>query len=164
MANVRIFNIVKEIITKIKKLSSYRKSELLNLIDDWLLVDEGYEKPEDNYENDHSGIGAYSNDVRTYTRRNIVIEVTFDKNGRLFKEQTKDVSGGGMFIKTRRHRQFDLGHKISLVFMLPGSEKPIKIDGEIVRIASDGMAVKFDDDTTYKSILIESELSSISDD
>ncbi len=158
---------MKEIITKIKKLSSYRKSELLNLIDEWLLVDEGYEKSEDNYEseeNDHSGIGAYSNDVRTYTRRNIVIEVAFDRNGRLFKEQTKDVSGGGLFIKTRRQRQFDLGHKISLVFMLPGSEKPIKIDGEIVRIASDGMAVKFDDDTTYKSILIESELSSISDD
>ena len=157
---------MKEIITKIKKLSSYRKSELLNLIDEWLLADEEHEALENHGKaenDDHSGLAAYSNDVRTYTRRNIVIEVAFDQNGRLFKEQTKDVSGGGLFIKTRRQRQFALGYKLSLVFILPGSEKPIKINGEIVRISNDGMAIKFDDDTTYKSILIESELASMSD-
>lgn len=159
-------NITNKIIVKLKKLSPHRQSELLKVIDSWLVSDNENSEITNDHESenhDHSGLAAYSNDNRTYSRKKIILEVAFDIEGKLYKEMTKNVSGGGLFIKTRRHKQFQIGHNVSLVFTLPGTVKPIKIDGNIIRIDKDGVAVKFNSDATYKSVLIESELSSISE-
>jgi Tfp pilus assembly protein PilZ len=53
----------------------------------------------------------------------------------------RDISRGGMFIKTPR--SFSVGEKISFKFLMPDGLKQYQILGEIVRFQEDGIGIKF---------------------
>lgn len=53
----------------------------------------------------------------------------------------KNISAGGVFFETPK--AFAVGEEITLTFLYPGHEKPVKIVGEIVWNAPQGLGVKF---------------------
>jgi Tfp pilus assembly protein PilZ len=53
----------------------------------------------------------------------------------------KNIGAGGVFFETPK--AFAVGEEITLTFLYPGHEKPVKIVGEIVWNLPEGLAVKF---------------------
>jgi len=71
---------------------------------------------------------------------------------------TKDISAGGMFIKTKKHSRFKKNQQISMVFMLSDNSKPFKLTGKIIRLESEGIAVQFHNISPFESVAIEENL------
>lgn len=77
--------------------------------------------------------------------------VCFDYQGKSFDCSIQDVSKSGILLSTDMH--INEGTKLSLSFCLPGYKKPIKVEGEVVRlIAADsrrstpaGIGIRFDE-------------------
>ena len=57
------------------------------------------------------------------------------------KDFIKDISSGGVFIKT--NMPFSVGQDVSLAFQIPKQQEHIKMTGKIVRITDEGIGVKF---------------------
>ena len=95
---------------------------------------------------------------REYERKNVSIPIDFVSSGQLYKEVTKDISAGGMFIKTKKHSRFKKNQQISMVFMLSDNSKPFKLTGKIIRSESEGIAVQFHNISPFESVAIEEEL------
>ena len=57
-----------------------------------------------------------------------------------FKASIQNVSSAGVFINTRR--KLSIGQEIAVTFTFPRTRQTIMLNGEIVRIASDGAGVK----------------------
>ena len=58
-----------------------------------------------------------------------------------FTDFIQDISDAGVFIQTDGH--FFVGQQITLTFTLPMASKDISVNGEVVRIDSRGIGVKF---------------------
>ncbi|MBF0210315.1 MAG: PilZ domain-containing protein [Desulfamplus sp.] len=97
-------------------------------------------------------------ETRAYERKNFTVPVDFVSSGQLYKEVTKDISAGGLFIKTKKCDRFKKNQKISMVFMLADDKKPFKVTGKIVRIDSDGIGVQFHNLSPFESVAIEEEI------
>ena len=54
----------------------------------------------------------------------------------------QNISQTGAFIETVH--SFDVGQKLSLTILLTGNDEPLTLDGTIIRVDPDGVAVKFD--------------------
>ncbi len=67
--------------------------------------------------------------------------VSFTAKDRTYKGASKDLSSGGMFIKT--NESFSLGEIITLTIPFSDKQKNIKVPAEIMRITDDGIGVKF---------------------
>ncbi len=112
-------------------------SRLLNLI---------LEMPIENQINllkkiDKSGYDGARRHVRKYAQKPWVVIIDSESGGGSSKDFIKDISGGGMFIETRK--SFSVGHDISLTFQLPSNRKRYKVVGEIIRSETTGIGVKF---------------------
>jgi uncharacterized protein (TIGR02266 family) len=65
-----------------------------------------------------------------------------------FSEFSRNINEGGMFVET--DRPLGLEERVFLQFRLPGSERPVKVSGRVVRVSdgrrgeAQGMAVEFD--------------------
>ena len=71
----------------------------------------------------------------------------------------QDISESGVFIKTSQ--AFSAGQKIQMTFMSPDYQKPFKIKGEIVRIDTDGVGVKFTIESQVQKSALKSFMSDI---
>jgi len=60
-----------------------------------------------------------------------------------FTDFIQDISAGGVFI--RSDGNFFIGQDLTLTFSLPKSEEEINISGEVVRLDSEGIGVKFNE-------------------
>lgn len=60
-----------------------------------------------------------------------------------FTDFIQNISAGGLFIETQI--PLVIGQELSMTFSLPNAEDPTKITGEIVRVDSKGIGVKFED-------------------
>jgi len=78
---------------------------------------------------------------RQNKRRNLTGMVDYVVDGKNFRDFIKDVGEGGAFITTGQ--AFDVGKEITVILVLPTLERPLKINGEIVRISEEGIGVKF---------------------
>jgi len=58
-----------------------------------------------------------------------------------FEAFIQDVSSSGAFIKTGR--PLLTGQEIAMTFVFPGTQKPVMATGEIVRVSSGGVGVRF---------------------
>lgn len=67
--------------------------------------------------------------------------VDYCVNDQYYRDFIQDISESGLFIKTSQ--SFSVGQKIQMTFMSPDYQKPFKIKGEIVRVHTDGVGVKF---------------------
>ena len=78
---------------------------------------------------------------RKHARQSWVASVDYATEDRAFKDFTKNISTGGIFIETRT--PFSIGQQITLTFSPSNSKEPIKITGQIVWTGSLGIGVKF---------------------
>lgn len=89
-------------------------------------------------------------DQRADKRCPATLKVTHESFNEFITEYTKNVSRGGMFIRTKR--QYDIGSTVELKLSVPGLEDPIRLKAEVVRIQQRtaqeedaGVGVKFID-------------------
>jgi hypothetical protein len=80
-------------------------------------------------------------DRREHPRIPCAIPVTCEIEDHVFEDFVKDISAGGAFVETSA--AFSPGESISLTFSSSKLESPMKITGQIVWKARDGIGVKF---------------------
>lgn len=81
------------------------------------------------------------------------IDAVIDKDT-IVQSDTRDISASGVYIKT--DMKFEIGKSARVVFSIPGHDIPLKLNGEITRIETGGMAIRFDGVNSYlKEILDE---------
>jgi len=78
---------------------------------------------------------------RKYSRKGFLTLIDYNVGDRSYKDFIQDISGSGIFIKTSQ--TFSVGQTISMTFMSPDNQKPFRINGEIIRVHTDGIGVKF---------------------
>jgi len=74
-------------------------------------------------------------------RKTYVNEIEFESKGRSCKGISKDISSGGMFIKT--DEKFAVGNTVLLNIPFTDNRNRLRIPAEVVRAASDGIGVEF---------------------
>jgi len=93
---------------------------------------------------------------RKHEREPFFMAVDYSTKDRFYKDYIQDISAGGVFIETRI--PFRAGQEVSLTFPLPDYQKYIKIMGEVARVTTRGIGVKFktvdqDQEAMIKSLL-----------
>jgi Tfp pilus assembly protein PilZ len=91
---------------------------------------------------------------RKHGRKNFFMIIDYNVNDKYYRDFIQDISESGVFIKTSQ--TFSAGQKIQMTFMSPDYQKPFKIKGEIVRVHTAGVGVKF----IIESLVQESALKS----
>ncbi|MFH1628691.1 MAG: PilZ domain-containing protein [Pseudomonadota bacterium] len=114
---------------QIKRMSQEQQQKLLTVLEGWQKVDQR--------EYTRKRLGATNNSVEDSARRYTV----------------RDLSVGGVFIET--DMPLAVGREISLLFTFPHFGDPIKISGEVVRTAAEGVGVKFRTDQDNSKTLDE---------
>ncbi|MFZ7125848.1 MAG: PilZ domain-containing protein [Desulfobacterales bacterium] len=82
-----------------------------------------------------------SRNKRRHVRRNTQLTVYYATQDRAFRDVILNISPTGVFIETRE--PFIVGQEILLNFTPGRQTEPIRVRGEIVRVAPDGIGVKF---------------------
>jgi Tfp pilus assembly protein PilZ len=78
---------------------------------------------------------------RKYDRKNFMRIIDYTVGDRYYRDFIQDLSVNGVFIKTSQ--KFAVGQTILMTFMSPEHDSPFKINGEIIRVHTDGIGVKF---------------------
>ena len=78
---------------------------------------------------------------RKYHRKDLFRIIDYNVGGQYYRDIIQDISSSGVFIKTVH--SFSVGQSILMTLMSPISQKPFKIFGEIIRVHTDGIGVKF---------------------
>ncbi len=81
------------------------------------------------------------NGARKHPRKKLTIPVDLQVKHHTFKEATRDISKGGLYIETQT--SFSANQEVKLNLQLPFKPGPIAVVGEIVRATSRGIAIKF---------------------
>lgn len=84
------------------------------------------------------------NERRKNLRKDFQAFVEFIKEGRLFKETSRDLSYSGIFLKSKTPDQYNINDFIILTFQISKS-RPQKYNGQVVRKDSNGIGIKFID-------------------
>jgi len=96
---------------------------------------------------------------RKHDRKDFFMIVDYSVNDQYYRDFIQDISESGVFIKTSQ--TFSVGQKIQMTFMSPGYQKPFKIKGEIVRVHTDGVGVKFTIESQFQESALQSFMSNI---
>jgi type IV pilus assembly protein PilZ len=86
-------------------------------------------------------------ETREHPRKPSFIPVECSSQGTSFTDFIQDISNGGVFIQTTGN--FYIGQHIKLTFSLPKTEEEINISGEVVRLDSEGIGVRFNEPLTF---------------
>ncbi len=78
---------------------------------------------------------------RKYHRKDLFRIIDYNVGGQYYRDLIQNISGSGVFIKTVH--TFSVGQSIIMTLMSPISQKLFKIIGDIVRVRTDGIGVKF---------------------
>ncbi|MCP4671271.1 MAG: PilZ domain-containing protein [Desulfobacula sp.] len=113
-----------EIIKRVRNLNSDQQVEILGLLKTW-----------------------QTGRQRDYPRLDTKVNIDVVVGDRVIQTDAKDISAGGIFINTSG--KFQANEKVRVVFTIPGSDKPFKLEGMIVRVEQNGMAIKFEKITPY---------------
>ncbi len=99
------------------------------------------------FKTDVLGVSLKTKNERAEDRCEVSLAVTYSSRSEFLKEYTKNVSRGGMFVKTKNY--YEAGKVIDLHLHIPEMSEPIKIKSEVVHVrkGSDtedaGVGVKF---------------------
>jgi len=113
-----------EIIKRVRNLNPDQQKEILEIMKTW---QEGRQ--------------------RDYPRLETSVNIDVAVGDRVIQTNAKDISAGGIFINTSG--KFETNEKVRVVFSVSGVEKPFKLEGMIVRVEQNGMAIKFEKITPY---------------
>ncbi len=117
------YEVQARLIRMIMKMSDTERKELLTK---W----EQYRRPE----------------MRKYPRKPSFIPVDCSSFEACFTDFIQDISSGGVCIQTDGH--FFLGQQITLTFTIPKAEEDITVSGEVVRVNTRGIGVRFSEPLT----------------
>ena len=78
---------------------------------------------------------------RQYPRKPLSTFVDFVSEGRSYREFTRNISEGGVYIETST--PFSIGKEILMTFSFPNSSNHLKLTGRIVRVEDSGIGVQF---------------------
>ena len=78
---------------------------------------------------------------RKYTRMLCNVDAGYTSNELFGHEYITDISLGGVFVETGE--TFPVGQKIRLSIPYSMQEKYVKVEGTVVRVAENGIGVKF---------------------
>jgi Tfp pilus assembly protein PilZ len=90
---------------------------------------------------------------RKYARKSCLINVDYAVGGRAFSNYIQDISTTGVFIETSE--SFPTGQELLMTFSFPDREDSFRIDGEITRITSEGIGVRFNYQSQIQKDVIE---------
>jgi Tfp pilus assembly protein PilZ len=96
---------------------------------------------------------------RKHDRKDFFMIIDYNVNDRYHRDFIQDISESGVFIKTSQ--TFSTGQKVQMTFMSPDYRKPFKIKGEVVRIHTDGVGVKFTIESQVQEAALKSFMSNI---
>ena len=91
---------------------------------------------------------------RKHPREGCLITVDYVTKGRAYQNFIQDISTEGVFIETRE--SFAVGDKSLLTISYSNEQRPFKIEGEVVRIDSKGVGIKFKKVSQVQEELINS--------
>jgi hypothetical protein len=91
--------------------------------------------------------GFVQGQKRHFARKSLNREVDIVIKDRVYKQQMKNISASGVFIRMKG--RFEPGTQARFVLDLPGTETPLKLAGHITRVEDDGIAIQFDNTTAY---------------
>jgi len=80
-------------------------------------------------------------EVRKYSRKPSFIPVECSSFEACFTDFIQDISNGGVFIQTDGH--FFVGQQITLTFTIPKAGVDTSVGGEVVRVNTRGIGVRF---------------------
>lgn len=103
----------------VDNLSEKRKRQLLDLLIEW-----------------------QQKEQRDDERIPCLIAVDYSDKKRVYHDFIQDLSKGGVFIETRE--PLTIGEQISMTFAMPNTQNHFKVSGKIVRLANDGVGIRFD--------------------
>ena len=89
----------------------------------------------------NTAIGSRHSDSRKYPRKLFQSPIFFASQSRYYAGQIRDISRGGLFIKTGD--AFSIGQPIRLVIPETKYDRGTMLKGKIVRLAQKGVGVKF---------------------
>jgi uncharacterized protein (TIGR02266 family) len=78
---------------------------------------------------------------REHSRKSLFTVVDYRNSSRTYRDFIKNISFGGIFIETPQ--QLSVGETLLLTFQIPKSNKPIKVEGEIVQTTPQGVGIRF---------------------
>jgi hypothetical protein len=121
----------KDLSSLITSISEAKRCELLERLTNW-------------YHSKYSKLRGHSKhlELRGYPRRPFITPVELSKNGFTFMCLTQNISNSGVFIQT--DFSFHIDQQITMILSPPKIDKDITVGGEIVRVDSKGIGVKFD--------------------
>ena len=128
---VKEANVTDQLIARIKRMTLENQAVLLKELDE-----------------------GQSRKLRQHDRKTFFMLVDYIVEGRYFRDFIQDMSDTGVFIKTSQ--DVPLGRKILMTFMSPDNQKPFKINGEVVRVTSEGVGVKFIVESQVQEAVIKS--------
>ncbi|MBF0572413.1 MAG: PilZ domain-containing protein [Desulfamplus sp.] len=98
-------------------------------------------------------------DWRAYKRKKISIPVDFTTSAdKLYKENTRDIGPGGLFIETQKYNKLVKNQKVTMVFKIMEEGRPFKLTGKVVRVQPEGIAVQFHNISPFYYAAIEEAL------
>lgn len=118
-----------EIIERVQNLTHDQQKEILEILKTWQT-------------------GKQRKFQRLKTKADIDVVV----GDRVIQTHTSDISAGGLFLNASG--KFEINKNVRVVFSVPGYDKPFKLQGVIVRVEKNGVAIQFANITPYfKQIL-----------
>jgi len=91
---------------------------------------------------------------RKFNRKDFLKIIDYTVGGQYYRDFIQDISVNGVFIKTSL--TFSEGQTILMTFMSPDNQSPFKILGEIIRIHTDGIGVKFKTESQVQELVLKS--------
>jgi Tfp pilus assembly protein PilZ len=98
-------------------------------------------------------------DRRKHSRKDFFMTVDYIVENRYFQDFIQDMSNSGVFIKTSQ--TFSEGQMILMTFLSPDNQQPFKINGEIIRVHTDGIGVKFKIESQVQESVLKSYVNMI---
>ena len=97
--------------------------------------------PEDQHRKLLSYIESQQAGYRKYPRKEVSIATAYVVQDNIYTDFIKNIGAGGVYITTKKSQS--VGDEISMNFMLTGHKRPIRVFGKVVRLSTNGFAVKF---------------------
>jgi len=91
---------------------------------------------------------------RHYDRKDFFRIIDYNMEDRYYRDFIQNISESGLFIKPSQ--TFSVGQTISMTFMSPDNQKPFRINGEIVRVNTDGVGIKFKIESQVQKAVLKS--------
>jgi Tfp pilus assembly protein PilZ len=99
---------------------------------------------------------------RKYDRKDFFRIIDYTVGDQYYRDFIQDLSVNGVFIKTSH--TFPVGQTMVMTFLSPDNQSPFKINGEIIRVHTDGIGVKFKLESQVQELVLKSFVDMIQSD